>query len=316
MTRTHVSLFTGIGASDLAAEHLGYTTTHCVEIDPWNRDILHARFPNAWIFDNVCMVGARELGVGMDLMSGGFPCQDLSSAGKGGGLEAARSGLWFEFLRIIGECRPKQVLIENVAVLKSRGLNIVVKGLAEKGYGCWWDCVPAIAVGAPHLRDRIWITAVPFADMPPLAHIGLRLRLGRATSSLRAGAAGHDQDGEGRHGRRTPRGRRHVAHQAGLSPLPDPDRAGRQEPRRPCAASTQQPPAERRRVRAAARLWPTATAHPRTHTPPTGASRPTASQRGRAGGGAALAHGYRPLCGRTCGPSVAKASRIMRPVLK
>ncbi len=168
MTRTHVSLFAGIGASDIAAEHLGYTTTHCVEIDTWNRALLTARFPHAEVLEDVRTVGARELGVGMDLVSGGFPCQDLSSAGKGGGLAAARSGLWFEFLRIIGECRPKQVLIENVAVLKSRGLNIVVKGLAEKGYGCWWDCVPALGVGAPHLRDRIWITAAPFAQMPPV----------------------------------------------------------------------------------------------------------------------------------------------------
>lgn len=172
MTRTHVSLFAGIGAMDIAAEHCGYETTHCVEIDPFCRGILAKRFPGATLHDDVCAVGAAELGVGMDLLSGGFPCQDLSSAGNGAGLEGARSGLWFEFLRIIRECRPKAVLIENVAVLKSRGLDVVVRGLADAGYGCWWDCVPALAVGAPHLRDRIWITAVPFDRMPPLSAFG------------------------------------------------------------------------------------------------------------------------------------------------
>lgn len=157
--RTHVSLFAGIGAMDIAAEAAGYTTTACVELDPWCRSILALRFPAAQLYADVRAVGAAELGVGMELMSGGFPCQDLSSAGNGAGLEGARSGLWFEFLRLIRECRPQRVLIENVAVLKSRGLDIVLKGLAEAGYGAQWDCVPALAVGAPHLRDRIWIDA-------------------------------------------------------------------------------------------------------------------------------------------------------------
>ena len=92
----------------------------------------------------------------------------MSSAGKGKGLDGARSGLWFEFLRIIDECRPDAVIIENVAVLRSRGLDVVIAGLASIGYGCWYDCFPALSVGAPHLRDRVWITAVPFWRMPPL----------------------------------------------------------------------------------------------------------------------------------------------------
>lgn len=164
-TRTHVSLFAGIDAIGIAAHESGYATTAGVEQDPFCQGILRLRHPDAAIFDDVRSVGAAELGTGMDLLSGGFPCQDLSSAGKNAGLEGARSGLWFEFLRVIGECRPKAVLIENVAVLKSRGLDVVVQGLADAGYGCWWDCAPALAVGAPHLRDRIWITAVPRESM-------------------------------------------------------------------------------------------------------------------------------------------------------
>lgn len=166
--RSHVELFAGIGACGIASAKLGYTVAACVEQDPFCQSVLRARYPDAHIFADVREVGAAQLGIGMGLLSGGFPCQDLSLAGKGAGLSGARSGMWFEFLRIIGECRPHMVLIENVAVLKSRGLDTVVRGLAENGYACWWDCAPALSVGAPHLRDRIWLAAVPRADMPRL----------------------------------------------------------------------------------------------------------------------------------------------------
>ena len=165
--RTHVSLFAGIDAMSIAAERLGYTTTFAVEIDPFCQKVIAKRFPSTKILTDVRQVKGSDLGH-VTALSMGFPCQDLSSAGKAKGLDGARSGLWFEGLRIISECRPEIVLIENVAVLKSRGLDVVVNGLASIGYGCWWDCVPALAVGAPHLRDRIWITAVPYEMMPDL----------------------------------------------------------------------------------------------------------------------------------------------------
>jgi DNA (cytosine-5)-methyltransferase 1 len=96
-----------------------------------------------------------------DVVIGGFPCQDLSFAGKGAGLTGARSGLWWEFHRLIKEIKPSWVIIENVAALRSRGLDKVLGSLAEIGYDAEWHCVPASAVGAPHQRDRVWIIAYP-----------------------------------------------------------------------------------------------------------------------------------------------------------
>ncbi len=90
----HVSLFAGIGAMDIAAQHAGYATTDCVEIDPFCRKVLSLRFPNARLWEDVCAVGAQELGTGMDLLTGGFPCQDLSVAGAGAGLSASRPAWW------------------------------------------------------------------------------------------------------------------------------------------------------------------------------------------------------------------------------
>ncbi len=165
--RTHVSFFAGIDAMSLATERLGYTTTFAVEIDPFCQKVIAKRFPSTKILGDIREVKGSDLGH-VDLMTGGSPCQDLSSAGKGKGLDGDRSGLWFEYLRLIGEVRPSIALLENVAVLKSRGLDVVVNGLASIDYFCWWDCVPALAVGAPHPRDRIWVTAVPYETMPEL----------------------------------------------------------------------------------------------------------------------------------------------------
>jgi DNA (cytosine-5)-methyltransferase 1 len=97
----------------------------------------------------------------VDVLCGGFPCQDISVAGHGAGIEGERSGLWFEFSRLIGEIRPKYVVAENVPILTKRGLNRVLANLAESGYDAEWDCLPASAFGAPHRRDRIWIVAYP-----------------------------------------------------------------------------------------------------------------------------------------------------------
>ncbi len=91
------------------------------------------------------------------VVTGGFPCQDLSIAGKGAGLGGSRSGLWWQMLRIVRLARPRWVVVENVAALLGRGLGAVVGPLAESGYRVEWDCIPASAVGAPHQRDRVWI---------------------------------------------------------------------------------------------------------------------------------------------------------------
>lgn len=100
-------------------------------------------------------------GVDPAVVCGGFPCQDISVAGRGVGLSGSRSVLWFEMLRVIDETNPKYAVIENVSALRSRGLDAVLGGLTSIGYDAEWHCVPAAAVGAPHRRDRIWILAYP-----------------------------------------------------------------------------------------------------------------------------------------------------------
>jgi DNA (cytosine-5)-methyltransferase 1 len=100
----------------------------------------------------------------VDVICGGFPCQDISLAGKGAGLAGARSGLWYEFARIIGDIRPRYVIVENVAALLSRGMATVLGDLSTLGYDAEWHVISAAAVGAPHRRDRVWIVAVRNAN--------------------------------------------------------------------------------------------------------------------------------------------------------
>jgi DNA (cytosine-5)-methyltransferase 1 len=100
----------------------------------------------------------------VDVLCGGFPCQDLSYAGRGAGLDGERSGLWIEYARLIRELRPRYVIVENVSALLARGLGRVLGDLAACGYDAEWDCIPASAVGAPHRRDRVWLVAYPGGD--------------------------------------------------------------------------------------------------------------------------------------------------------
>ena len=134
-----------------------------VEIDPYCCRVLARHWPDVPKYEDVRDVGAHNLEP-VDLIAGGFPCQDISYAGKGAGLTGERSGLWFEFARIIRELGPRYVLVENVPALRSRGLGAVLGTLAACGYDAEWDCIPASALGAPHQRDRIWIIAYPDAD--------------------------------------------------------------------------------------------------------------------------------------------------------
>lgn len=164
----HISLFSGVAMTDLAVERAGFKTIATAEVDQFCRMLLQKRLPDAVHYDDVRAVSARGLGALLPggwlrkrplLMSGGFPCQDVSSSGTGEGLGGARSGLWGEFARCIGEFKPDYVLIENSPLLLSRGLNVVLRDLARMGYSARWDCFPAAAFGAPHLRDRIYIVA-------------------------------------------------------------------------------------------------------------------------------------------------------------
>lgn len=164
------------------------------ESDPFCQRVLKRRFPGEQIFSDVRDVTAESAPY-VDVLVGGFPCQNISSAGRGEGIRGDRSGLWTEFARVIGELRPSIVLIENVAILRSRGLDVVLYDLQGLGYDAEWDIIPAAAVGAPHLRERIWIIARPteLAQEPVYGDVigefsamGKKPRAGRMNSSLHA----------------------------------------------------------------------------------------------------------------------------------
>ena len=154
----HGSLFSGIGGIDLGFEMAGIETTWTCEIDDWANELLQSRFPKANHYRDVQKIGKDNL-ESVDIISGGFPCQDISTAGKGAGLDGKRSGLWFEMWRIICELRPRWVLIENVANLANKGGSRVLHDLAKAGYDAEWQVISARDVGGRHRRKRLWIIA-------------------------------------------------------------------------------------------------------------------------------------------------------------
>ena len=160
-----LSLFSGIGGIDLGLERAGMQCVGQVEIDAWCRRVLRKHWPDVPLFDDIRKVTGDEFGQ-IDLIAGGFPCQDISAAGKGGGIHAARSGLWWEMHRITRHARPNWVLVENVPALRTRGSDEVIASLEELGYTCWSLVVGAWAVGAHHKRDRAWVIATRL----PMSH--------------------------------------------------------------------------------------------------------------------------------------------------
>lgn len=160
---TVLDLFSGIGGITLGLSKIPdspYVTKCFVESDPWCQQILRHHWPDTRIHDDVCTLDTGTLGK-IDLIAGGFPCQDISFAGGGEGLEGHRSGLWREFRRIIGELRPRFVIVENVSALLYRGLGEVLGDLASLRYDAEWHCIPASHLGGTHIRDRVFIIAYP-----------------------------------------------------------------------------------------------------------------------------------------------------------
>ena len=163
-------LFAGAGGGILGSELLGIRTICAVELDPYPASVLLARqndgiLPPCPVWDDVCTFDGRPWRGLVDVVSGGFPCQDISSAGKGAGIDGKRSGLWREMFRVVCEIRPQFVFVENSPVLTSRGLGRVLGDLASIGYDAEWMVLGADDVGAPHVRKRIWILAHdPHAD--------------------------------------------------------------------------------------------------------------------------------------------------------
>lgn len=159
-----LALFAGAGGGILGSYLLGWNTVCAVERDAYAAQVLAQRqndgiLPAFPIWSDIATFDGRPWAGIVDVISGGFPCQDISSAGKGAGIDGERSGLWSEMARIISEIRPRFVFVENSPMLISRGLTRVISDLAKMGYDAEWTRLSASNLGAPHQRDRIWIVA-------------------------------------------------------------------------------------------------------------------------------------------------------------
>lgn len=159
-----LALFAGAGGGILGGKLLGWRTVCAVEYNAYARSVLLARqndgtLPPFPVWDDVRTFDGKPWRGSIDVVSGGFPCQDLSSSGSGVGLDGERSGLWFEMERIIGEVRPRFILIENSPNLINNGLARVLCGLAAMGFDARWGIISASDTGASHARERCWIVA-------------------------------------------------------------------------------------------------------------------------------------------------------------
>ena len=161
MTLRMIDTFSGIGGFSLAARWLGgFQTVQFVEWNPYCQQILAHQFPDIPIHDDITTFNPQPYSA--DVVCGGFPCQDISLAGKQAGIkEGTRSGLFYELMRVVCMVRPQYVVLENVSAIISNGLGTVLGELAEAGFDAEWACIPASAVGACHRRDRWWLIAYP-----------------------------------------------------------------------------------------------------------------------------------------------------------
>lgn len=199
-----LSLFSGIGGLDLGLEWAGWTCAGMCEFDPWCRALLAERFPGVPIHDDVTTLHPEP--GGFDAVVGGFPCQDISSAGKGAGLDGERSGLWKEMHRVIRLVRPRWVVAENVPALRTRGSDRVLGDLERAGYQAWPLVVGADDITAPHRRKRVFIVGLlgdsENHDRWPLIRPARSAqRWGGRLASPSDGAV-CDGDGIGHHGQR------------------------------------------------------------------------------------------------------------------
>jgi DNA (cytosine-5)-methyltransferase 1 len=155
-----LDLFSGIGGFSLGLERAGMQTVAFCEIDPFCRKVLAKHWPNVRQYEDVRTLTTDALsrdGISVDVICGGFPCQDVSLAGKRAGVAGEHSGLYREMVRAIRMVRPKFAIMENVAALLGNGMGRILGDVAEDGYDAEWDCISASDVGAPHGRDRVWI---------------------------------------------------------------------------------------------------------------------------------------------------------------
>ena len=160
MTLRLLDTFSGIGGFSYAAEHIvgGFETVAFVEREPYCQKILSKHWPSVPIHDDITTFNPKPYSA--DVICGGFPCQDISLAGKQAGIkEGTRSGLFYELMRVVRLVRPQYVILENVSAILANGLDTVLAELAQAGFDAEWACIPASAVGACHQRDRWWLVA-------------------------------------------------------------------------------------------------------------------------------------------------------------
>ena len=174
-----LALFAGAGGGILGGHLLGWRTVCAVEWEQYPASVLCARqndglLPPFPIWDDVQTFDGKPWRGIVDVVSGGFPCTDISAAGKGAGIDGEASGMWREMARIIHEVRPRYVFVENSPMLTSRGLGRVLGDLASMGFDAKWGVLGAADVGAPHQRDRIWIVAKWRGQLPHAQHDRIR----------------------------------------------------------------------------------------------------------------------------------------------
>lgn len=188
-----LDLFSGIGGFSLGLERTGgFETVAFCEIEPYPRAVLKKHWPKVPCYEDVRTLQPEPGSA--DIVCGGFPCQDVSNAGKRAGLSGERSGLYRELVRTIRMVQPKYAIVENVAALLGDGMGTVLGDLAESGYNLEWDCVPAKAIGAPHERDRVWIVAHSNSERRGkarrLRHRQVKVSAGRTATAESTYAAG------------------------------------------------------------------------------------------------------------------------------
>tara|TARA_R110002051_G_scaffold24381_1_gene60592 strand:+ start:17098 stop:17871 length:774 start_codon:yes stop_codon:yes gene_type:complete len=180
------SLFSGIGGFELGLEMTGrFKTLWQCEVDPYCRSVLQKHWPDAEMFCDVRTLGNPDVISPVDIIVGGFPCQDLSMArhgNNGKGLKGEKSGLYVEFIRIIREQKPRGFIIENVPSLVDRGLFTILREIAAFGYDAEWHVVSASAVGAPHKRNRLFVMG--YANGTHCQGSGLSVRVHEKQSNI------------------------------------------------------------------------------------------------------------------------------------
>jgi DNA (cytosine-5)-methyltransferase 1 len=196
-----LDLFSGIGGFSLGLERAGFTTVAFCEIEPFCRAVLKKHWPHVPCYEDVRTLTAHRLradGISVDVICGGFPCQDISVAGRRAGMEGTRSGLWSEVHRLVSELGPQFLIVENVTNLLSGPseqpggwFGRVLSDLAAIGYDAEWHCIPASSIGAPHSRDRVWLLAYPQQEQ----RIRPVFDADHATEKVRLAAAEWMQDG-------------------------------------------------------------------------------------------------------------------------